>query len=153
MANVTFQRLKNRSMRQFFQESIQPRQVALLTGAVQKVGVEAKREHTYRNRTGALETSIRWQGAKIVADDIMAEISAGGTSKVRFAFDFTRRRTTGKKRRNRRAGKNVRRGDAIDVNYAGYVEKHGFTVLTAFVKRGRPLFAAALGSKVRIERV
>jgi len=152
MANVTFQRLKNRSMRQFFQESIQPRQVALLTGAVQKVGVEAKREHTYRNRTGALETSIRWQGARIVADDVMAEISAGGPSTARFAFDVTRR-GAGKRRRNRRERQNVRRGGAIDVNYAGYVEKYGYSVLTAFVKRGRPLFAAALGPKVRIERI
>lgn len=152
MANVTFQRLKNRSMRQFFQESIQPRQQALLTGAVQKVGVEAKREHTYRNRTGALETSIRWQVATIVADDVRAEISAGGPSTARFAFDLTARRA-GKRRRNRRERQNVRRGGALYVNYAGYVERHGYSVLTAFVKWARPLFAAALGPKVRIERV
>lgn len=152
MANTTFQRLKNRSMRQFFQESILPRQVALLTDAVQKTGVEAKREHTYRNRTGALESSIRWQGATIVADEVRAEISAGGPSAARFAFDVTRRRESGKRRRNRRERVAVRRGQQVSVNYAKYVEGHGYTVLTRFVRNNRLLFAKALGPRVRIER-
>lgn len=151
MANTTFQRLKNRTMTQFFQESILPRQVALLTDAVQKTGVEAKREHSYRNRTGALESSIRWMGAQIVGEEVRAEISAGGPSKVRFAFDVTKR-GAGSRRRNRRDAMAVRRGQRVNVNYAKYVEGYGYTVLTQFVRRNRPLFAKALGPKVRIER-
>lgn len=148
---VIFERLKNRTMRDYYNQIIQPRQVLLLTDAVQKTGVEAKREHTYRNRTGALETSVRWQGAKVAKDFVQAEISAGGPSVTRYAFDFTARQE-GTRRRNRRNHRDVRRGGPIYVNYAGFVEGHKYRVLTFFVKRNIPLFRKALGSSASVER-
>lgn len=149
---VVFERLKKRTMADYYKNVIQPRQVLLLTDAVQKTGVEAKREHTYRNRTGALETSVRWQGAKIVTDFVQAEVSAGGPSTARYAFDFTARRE-GFRRRNRRNRRDVKRGGAVYVNYAGFVERNKYRVLTFFVRRNIPLFKKALGPKASVERV
>ena len=150
---VVFERLKNRSLKDYYKQIIQPRQAVLLTDALQKTGVAAKREHTYQNRTGALETSIRWQPAKILPAAVQGEISAGGPSTARWAFDVTARRVEHRRRRNRRAGRNLKAGGAVYVNYAGFVENKKYTVLTAFVKQNLPLFRKALGPKVRVERV
>lgn len=156
--SVQVKRLKNRSMTQFYRDVIQHRQRAELTSAVQKIGVEAKRQHTYQNRTGALESSIRWVPAMIKGDIVEAAVSAGGFSTVRFATDITTFRQTGKRVRNRRVVLMqgliaVRRGHAVFVDYARAVEKRGYSVLTDFVNRAKGTLRKVFGPSLKVERV
>lgn len=146
-------RTRHRTLQEYFFNFIRPRQEMFLNDFVQQVGVAAKREHTYRNRTGALEGSVAWEKASIVGDTIRAAIQAGGPSKVRFAIDITTRRETKRRVRNIRGGLAVRRGQIVFVNYASPVEKRGYTVLTSFVKRYLPLLRSRFGHGFKVERV
>lgn len=149
----TFVREKNRTPADVFNRFVQPELKTLAEDIGQKVVRRAVKRHTFKNRTGALEDSMRWKTIeRRNLFDIM--ISAGGKGRIQFPFRIdkiasrepqagrSKRRkgltSSGKERRTRRAG-GRRKGEVVPVDYAIWVEKKGFDVLIGAVTyyRGR----------------
>jgi hypothetical protein len=128
-----FHRKYRRTPADMFNQKIQPRVPMLLQQSVQEIATYCKRSHTWKNRTGALEESINWRPPERRGSNWIAVVFAGGWAKAKYAFDFAKRQETSQRKRPYRYQRGerfrVKRGMAVFVNYARYVEDKGFPVL------------------------
>lgn len=151
-----FIRTKNRDIDDIFRNMIAPRAKALLQNTAQNWVTFCRNNHTWKNRTGALENSISWTEVKKTPTGFKTTIEAGGLSEAKYAYDFALRAGLGLRLRNQRflvgslrAGSEmfakVSPGDQIYVDYAMYVENKGYPVL----KQGEE-YIRAKGVNVKI---
>lgn len=128
-------RQKKRDAKTVFRNMIRPRQVQALDNLVQQIAIYCERNHTWKNRTGALENSIRHSPVEQTMDGCQAGVLAGGTSKAQWAH-----------------GK-IRPGQPVEVDYATYVEAKGRPVLKHGIDKFRKDAARILGKRCRIRQV
>lgn len=176
---VRFYREKQRTVNDIFRTAIQPRAAIALQDIAQKVVYYAKTNHRYQNRTGALQESISWVPPVKVGDSYQTVIFAGGWSVAKYALDQGRlgraRRGTanmilaarsrrqylnaieGGKYRNIRYQRGtpfwVTKGQGLYVNYAPYVERKGFPVLSQAIAHYRPLVTRVLQQELKLQGV
>lgn len=152
-----FRRDKLRTPTDVYKQFIQPSLDTFANSLGAKAIFHAKKTHEFQNRTGALESSMRWNVKAPTRDRRDVEITAGGLGQVQFSRRTGRRRTKrlglttkGRERTISRRGKIVtrvgatsggtvfieksrrqqlRKGDVIHVDYAVKVERRGFSVL------------------------
>jgi hypothetical protein len=133
MRLVKFVREKKRTPLDVFNEAIQPKAKMALQDLVQKIATYCKRNHVWKNRTGALEDSISWIPPEKQGNNLIATVFAGGWAKAKFAYDPNLRKESGRRKRpyryQRGARIKVRPGMGLFVKYARFVEDKGFPVL------------------------
>lgn len=152
--NVFVVRQKKRTLADVHDKFIQPTMATVSQDIGQKIMIHARRNHTFKNRTGALEDSIRFATEQVRAATYNIIITAGGFGKVKFALRTGKLATklrgllsSGKPRKIRRRGRvavdfnpntntvtlsgrrSLRKGEVINVNYAAHVERRGYSVL------------------------
>lgn len=151
---VRFVRTKKRTVMDIFNGAISPRIKAELNTLGNNIILDARKNHEFKNRTGALEASMQWTPPERKAGLWRMVVFAGGWSKVKYVFDFARRQATKVKRRNwryRKGGRyNPRRGEDLYVNYAQYVERRGYSVLINAVEKYRRMATAILGRALKL---
>lgn len=129
---VRFVRQKNRTVADVFNNIMQPKIKIELQDVAQKIATYSKRNHTWKNRSGALEESINFTLPEKTSTGWIATVFAGGWAKVKWAFDITARRE-GRRRKHYRYQRKERipmgRGTGVFVHYARFVEDKGFPVL------------------------
>jgi hypothetical protein len=134
---VRFTRKYNRTVEDIFKQKIQPKIPMLLQQSVQEIATYCKRNHTWQNRTGALEESINWTPPTQKGSYWFATVFAGGWAKAKYAYGLVTRRLKGqeyeRRKRNIRYQRGeafkIKRGMAVFVNYAKYVQDKGYPVL------------------------
>jgi hypothetical protein len=140
---VRFYRTHRRTVREIFDKKIVPKLPMLLQQSVQEIATYCKRTHSWRNRTGALEESINWTQPERRGSNWTAAVFAGGWAKAKYTNDPGIRKGTGKRKKQYRYQRGlrfqVRRGMAVFVNYARYVENKGFPVLTHGWEKFKPI--------------
>ena len=124
-----YRRLYNRTVTDIGRQMIDPRARRLLQNNADNWVAFCKTNHTWQNRTGALENSISRSEVEKSERGYQVLIEAGGLSSAKFTFDASRRAATGQHKHMKRYGETVQRGGAIYVNYAVYVEAKGLDVL------------------------
>jgi hypothetical protein len=152
-----FKRDKIRTPTDIYNDFLQPSIRTFANSLGAKAIAHAKKTHEFTNRTGALQSSMKWESRELGPGLIEVAITAGGLGRVLFSRRVGKRKTksqgltaTGKERRIPRRGESVvrigktssgtiliekarrgalRRGDVIHVNYAVKVEMRGFSVL------------------------
>lgn len=147
-------REKNRTVMDVFNQSISGRlPVALETVAAQIVR-HCRTQHTYQNRTGALERSIGYTKARRVPTGIEVEVYAGGPSFAKYTYDYAQRTQKGNRRRNVRYVYGnvvrVRRNTYLWVDYAAWVEKKGYPVLSQGIRAYKNKIARIVGQMIKI---
>ena len=128
-------REKKRDAKTVFRNIIRPKEVQALDDLVQRIAVHCERNHTWKNRTGALENSIRHSPVETTMDGFQAAVLAGGESKAQWS------------------DRGVRAGEPVDVDYAVYVEAKGYPVLKQGVDKYRQRATQILGKGCRIAQV
>lgn len=124
-----FERKYNRSVSDIGKNMIQPRAKRLVEGAVQFFGNYCRKNHTWRNRTGALENSISWSQGWRTRRGWRAQVEAGGESIAKYTYDYGIRKGSGKRKANIVSGRVIKAGDRVNVNYAHHVQNKGHGVL------------------------
>jgi len=124
-----YRRLYNRTVTDIGRQMIDPRARRLLQNNANNWVHFCKTNHSYQNRTRALENSISRSEVERTERGYQVLIEAGGLSSASFTFDAARRAATGKRKRMKRFGQQVGRGSQIYVDYAVFVEAKGFAVL------------------------
>jgi hypothetical protein len=160
---------------EIFNSKLQPRIFAELNTIANRITLDARRNHTFKNRTGALQESIAWEGPDKKGDTWYLTIFAGGRSVIKYAFNFSKRgramlaaRTKGEIRGARRGTWGYRNilygprwygpekacaGMAVDVGYARFVENNGFSVLRNAVAKYKPQIGALIARSLRAMRL
>jgi len=162
---VRFTRKHNRTTKDIFGEKFQQKLKMQLQGATQKIAHYCKHNHTWQNRTGALEESINFTPPVLKGNMWTSTVFAGGWAKVKYAFsgkawawrvygeskvlDY-RKRNIGYSRGQRFAFK---RGMGRLVNYAHWVEKKGYPVLIQGIEKYRPLLTRIFAGNLKIEKI
>jgi len=153
---VRFVRKHNRTVKDIFGNKFQQTVKMQLQDATQKIAFYCKRNHSWQNRTGALEESINFTPAERKGTFWQSSVFAGGWAKVKYAYDFARRRATRRKKANIRYQRGQRfkakRGMGIYVNYAYWVEKKGFPVLKQGIEKYRRRLAGIFKANLRVRR-
>lgn len=134
-----FIRQKKRTVMDIKRTMIAPRMLAFVYSLVQQWVYFCKTNHSWKNRSGALEDSISFTEPKKTKTGVQATVEAGGYSQAKYTFDFTSRVKDNTRRQNRgfvaspRSGGamygKANTGDRIWVDYAAYVEAKGYNVL------------------------
>lgn len=152
-----FYREKNRTLSDIFRGNIMSRAQATLGDVAQKIVQYSRTHHRWVNRTGALEESISWVPPKRTPEGWQTEVYAGGWSVARYAFNYGRRKQRKQNRRNYRYQRGVRfavgLGQGLYVDYAPYVERKGFPVLTQGIDRYRNLIGRVLKQELTSMRL
>lgn len=172
-----FVRLRNRTVMDIYHTSIQSRMFAALNTLAQNIVRDARRTHTFKNRTGALEDSISWVPPVYTGSGFVTAVYAGGWARAKFAFDAsnqffkshrainarTRFATTQRQidqaffRPNVRTQRGqrivIKKGMGVFVDYARYVERKGYSVLTAAVLRGRRDSMRLFGRELKLRYI
>lgn len=152
-----FVRVKKRTVKDIFAKHIQPRIMAQMNTLGNNIALEARKNHTFTNRTGALESSISWTPPVIKGHRYVMTVFAGGWASAKFAFNFGKRKLSNVKRRNYRyqRGKRfaVQRGQGLYVNYAPFVERRGFSVLKNAIVKYRRMGVAIMGRALKLNGV
>lgn len=152
-------REKNRTVMDVFNQSISGGLEQALETVAKKVVDFDRRHHTYKNRTGALETSVNYEKPVREGTWFKTVVFAGGRSSAKYTFDYALRRDRGRRRRNRlypqgsRDVVDIRRGSYVWVFYAGYVRDKGYPVLKQGIDHYRRQIAAVLGRGMRLRRI
>ena len=162
---VRFVREHNRTATDIFNNMIRPHLTGALDIGLQKMTYFNKHNHTYQNRTGALENSVSWDPAKQEGDKVVGALIAGGLSRAtitRYAAgggSFTLRNIrvpkTGKRKKGMLRYKKIAlftRGDQIYVDYAAFVELKGFPVLVQGIEKYKHEIVAIIGTYLRQQR-
>lgn len=158
-----FTRKYNRTTKDIFGAKFQERVKMQLQGATQKIAHYCKHNHTWQNRTGALEESINFTPPELKGNMWASTVFAGGWAKVKYATMRKIRQLKGQKYISRQRKKNIgyQRGQAFQfkrgmgrlVNYAYWVEKKGFPVLIQGIEHYRPLLARIFANNLKIEKI
>lgn len=172
-----FVRKKNRSAMDIYKTAVTPRISAALNTIASNIVRHARRNHEFKNRTGALEYSISWvPPVRKSNGQWTTVIFAGGQSQIRFVFDATLRRETGVKKRNviyrttfsplssirssftgsvklNRRKVPTKRGASIYVIYAPFVEAKGYSVLKKSFESQRPESIRILGQTLKLRNL
>lgn len=152
-----FYRVKKRSVKDIFAKHIQPRIFAQMNTLGNNIVLEARKNHTFTNRTGALEASISWTPPVIKHHKYIMTIFAGGWSVAKFVFNFGKRKLSGTKKRNYRYQRGeriaVKRGQGLYVNYAPFVERRGFSVLKNAIVKYRRMAVTIMGRGLKLRGV
>lgn len=155
--SVRFYRKYNRTATDIFGNKFQHRLKMELHDAVQKISFYCRKNHTWQNRTGALEESIGFEEPIYKGGFWQAVVKAGGWSRVKFAFNVGLRRATGKRKRNARYQRGQRfnpgKGTGLFVNYAYWVEKKGFPVLIQGIEHYKRLIGKVLAANLKVRKI
>lgn len=150
---VRFVRKHNRTVADVFNNVVQPKIKIQLQDAAQKIATYSKRNHTWENRTGALEESINFTLPERTSTGWIATVFAGGWAKVKWAFDITARKA-GRRRKHYRYQRKQRipmkRGTGVFVNYARFVEDKGFPVLKQGIEHYRHLLTRIFKRNLKV---
>ncbi len=150
-------RVKKRGIMDIHNTAIRPRIIATMNQLGQAIVFDAQRTHEFKNRTGALEASMAWTFPEYKLNRYTMIIAAGGWSRAKFSFDYGRRKEFGVKRKNARYQRkqrfNPRRGQGLFVNYAPFVERAGYSVLSKSVERYRRKSIRILGHGLKLQGV
>lgn len=153
---VRFVRKHNRTVKDIFGNKFQNRVKMELQTMTQKIAFYCKKNHGFQNRTGALEESINFTPPEFKKGFWQSAVIAGGWARAKYALDFTRRRGTGRKKRNvryqRGQGFKIKKGMGIYVNYAYWVEQKGFPVLKQGIEKYRRQIVRIFGRGLRVRR-
>ena len=150
-------RVKKRGIIDIHQTEIRPRIIATMNQIGQQIVFDVQRNHTFKNRTGALEASMAWSFPEYKNKQFQMTIAAGGWSRAKFSFDFGRRKESGVARRNvryqRRQRFQPRRGQGLFVNYAPFVERKGYSVLKNSVEKYKRQAVRVFGRELKLQGV
>jgi len=152
---VKFQRKHNRNLKDIYEKAIQPKEKEIFRDSLQKMSIYCRQRHTWKTRTGALESSITFKEPEFDKDKLKGELLAGGWGRAKYTYDRARRSEGRKKqyRRQRDLRIRVRRGIGIWVNYAPFVEKKGYPVLKQGIDRFLPRLSRKLGMELKAIRI
>lgn len=147
-------RVKKRGIMDIHATAIRPRIIGTMNQIGQKIVFHAQRNHEFKNRTGALEASLAWSFPEYRNHQFVMIIAAGGWSRAKYSLDFGRRKATGVGRRNRRYQRGQvfrpKRGQGLFVNYAPFVERKGYSVLSKSVEKYRRESGKILGHGLQL---
>lgn len=165
-------RVKKRTIMDIHATAIRPRIVATMNQLGQTIVYDAQRHHEYKDRTGALTASLAWSFPEYNGRQFTMVVAAGGWSRAKYSMDYGRRKQTGVKRRNVRyqrgqrfnprggtmtvdtpQGKMRLANQGLYVNYARFVERKGYDVLTKSVERGRAKGSRIFGEGLKLRGV
>ncbi len=154
---VRFTREHNRTARDVFNNTIQPKLPLAINDVCQKITYFNRKNHTYQNRTGALENSVLWVPARTKGSKIIAALIAGGPSKALKTFVQKLVFYHDEQGRLRvfepRDPKIIRQGTPVNVDYAVFVEVKGWPVLKQGVEKYRRQVAAIMAQLLRLKNL
>jgi hypothetical protein len=150
---VKFTRTHNRTAKDVFNNMILPTIPLAMNDLMQKMTYFNKHNHRYQNRTGACEYSITWIPAVIDGNVIKGALVAGGISKAKYTYTMSPAYYYDKQRRLRvfipKKPRVIRRGQAVNVNYAAFLELKGYPVLKQGFEKYRGDGVNIIGAKLR----
>jgi hypothetical protein len=154
---VRFTRKYNRTVADIFGNKFQEKVKMELQSATQRIAYYCKHNHTWQNRTGALEESINFTPPERKGSMWTSTVFAGGWARIKYVFDYAKRKATGKKRRSYRyqRGERVKlqRGMGRFVNYAYWVEKKGYPVLKQGIEKYRKQLTRIFANNLKIDKI
>lgn len=140
-SGVRFQRTHNRTAKDVFANLIRPAIPEALDMVMQKMTYFNVHNHSYHNRSGALENSVTWQPAEQKGEVVEGALIAGGPSKAKFTFTQSPVFYKDEQGRLRvfepKEPRVIRKGQAVNVNYAAFVEIGGRPVLKQGIEKYR----------------
>lgn len=152
---VRFKRVHNRTAEDIYRNMIRPRLPMALDDVAQKIVYHARHNHQYENRTGALEESVSWVGAKIRGNRVTAIIMAGGESKATKTYRQEKVFYIDEQGRLRvfklKTAKVTAKGTPVYVDYAIWAELKGLRVLKFAIEKFRRQIAKILGRNLKIK--
>jgi len=135
---------------------IRPHLTGALDIGLQKMTHFNKHNHTYQNRTGALENSVSWEPAKYEGDKVVGALIAGGPSTAKYSYVikvvYYRDREGRLRVFEPKTPRVIRRGQPVDVNYAVFVELKGFPVLIQGIEKFKHEVADMIGKHLRMQK-
>lgn len=150
-------RVKKRGIMDIFASDVRPRIISTMNQIGRDIVKHAEKNHEFKNRTGALEASMAWSFPEYKNRQFVMVIAAGGWSRAKYSLDYGRRKDTGVKRKNvryqRKERFNPRRGQGLFVNYAPFVERKGYSVLSKSVEKYKRESARILGQGLQLRGV
>jgi len=155
---VRFKRDKKRGAGDYFKTIIRPKIPQALDSIVLKITVYNRKNHTYENRTKALENSLTWAAAVRRGDKYVAAIIAGGKdiptgqkyikTTVFYKDDQGRLRVF-----ELNPPEVIPKGTKVDVDYAVFVEVKGLPVLKQGIEHFRKKIGQILAGKMRMKKL
>jgi len=122
-----------------------------------KIQGHCREHHRWQIRTGALQESIGYEKPVRTPEGVTGVVYAGGPSRVKYSYDYARRKSSGKRRRMSRLvdGRRtrVRRGGLVWVNYAQHVENKGYPVLKQGIRHYKRQITRMFRDACKIRRL
>lgn len=149
MAMARFKRERNRTAEDMLKNMILPHILVGLDVMMQKMTHHNRKQHTYQNRTGALENSVTWLPAKQKGKTIKAAIIAGG-SNIKTLQNYKKDKVFYRDKAGRLRvfplipPETIRKGTRVNVDYAVHVENMGRPVLIQGIEKFKKQLAKLL---------
>jgi len=155
---VRFKRDKNRGASDIFKTMIRPKIPQALDNIALKVTVYNRKNHTYQNRTMALENSLTWAATKRRGDKYVSAVIAGGqdipTGQRYIKTTVFYRDDQGRLRVFPLIPpETIPKGTKVNVDYAVFVEVKGLPVLKQGIEYYRRRIAKILSGNLKVKKM